>query len=334
MQKGELMKAIILTEPKRMEIKDMPIPSPGKKEVLVQVRQVGICGSDYSKYLGYLGGIMPVIPGHEAIGVIAALGPEVEGVSIGDRVAIQPNFACGTCEICRSGMENICPNKIRLGLDVNGAFAEYVVVPRKYVWSLSDGLSDSDAALTEPLAVAVHGIAKFPPTPKDRVLIYGAGAIGMFFIQLAVLSGTHVTVIDIAEPRLEVARKLGAAEAFNSAESLEAASGAFTVAFETSGTPGALAYIVKWCAPGATIVHLGLPKADVTFPAFLITRKELIIKGASIYLDEFRTAIDLLKKGRIRTDLFITNTYSLEELPKVITDFPSPSRVKDLIRIS
>jgi threonine dehydrogenase-like Zn-dependent dehydrogenase len=126
---------------------------------------------------------------------------------------------------------------------------------------------------------------------------------------------------------------LGAAEVFNSAESLEAASGAFTVAFETSGTPGALAYIVKWCAPGATIVHLGLPKTDVTFPAFLITRKELIIKGASIYLDEFRTAIDLLKNGRIRTDLFITNTYSLEELPKVINDFPSPSRIKDLVRL-
>ncbi|MCE5262419.1 MAG: alcohol dehydrogenase catalytic domain-containing protein [Deltaproteobacteria bacterium] len=327
------MKAVVLTEQKHMEIREMPKPVPGKKEVLVRVRQVGICGSDYSKYLGYLGGIMPVIPGHEAIGEIAALGPEAEGVRIGERVAIQPNFACGTCEICKSGMENVCPNKVRLGLDVNGAFAEYVVVPRKYVWSLPEGLSDSDAALTEPLAVAVHGIAKCPPTPKDKVLIYGAGAIGMFFIQLAVLSGARVTVIDIAEPRLAVARKLGA-ETFSSAESLEAASGGFTVVFETSGTPGAMANIVKWCAPGATIVHLGLPKADITFPTFFITRKELVIKGSSIYLDEFRTAIDLLKNGKIRTDLFITNVYPLEELPRVITDFPSPNRVKDLIRIS
>jgi len=231
-------------------------------------------------------------------------------------------------------MENVCLNKIRLGLDVNGAFAEYVVVPRKYVWGLPDGLSDSNAALTEPLAVAVHGISKCPPTPKDRVLIYGAGAIGMFFIQLAVLSGAQVTVIDIAEPRLDVAKKLGAAGAFNSAQSLEAAGGSFNVVFETSGTPGALAHIVKWCAPGATIVHLGLPKTDITFPAFLITRKELVIKGSSIYLDEFRTAIDLLKDGKIRTDLFITNVYPLEELPNVIADFPSPSRLKDLIRVS
>lgn len=328
------MKAIVLTDTQKMEIQEVTKPSPGKKEVLVRVRQVGICGSDYSKYLGYLGGILPVIPGHEAIGDVAALGSEVEGVRIGERVAIQPNFACGTCEICRSGMENVCPNKIRLGLDVNGAFAEYVVVPRKYVWSLPDGLSDSNAALTEPLAVAVHGISKCRPTPKDRVLIYGAGAIGMFFIQLAVLSGARVTVIDIAESRLDVAKKLGAAETYRSAESLEADGGSFNVVFETSGTQGALAHIVKWCAPGATIVHLGLPKADTTFPAFLITRKELIIKGSLIYLDEFRTAIDLLKNGEIRTDLFITNVYPLEELPNVIADFPSPSRIKDLIRVS
>lgn len=328
------MKAIVLTEPKRMELREMPMPSPGKGEVLVRVRQVGICGSDYSKYLGYLGGILPVIPGHEAIGEIAAVGPEVEGVRIGERVAIQPNFACGTCEICKSGLENICPNKIRLGIDSNGAFAEYVVVPRRYVWSLPDELSDSDAALIEPLAVAVHGISKFPPTAKDRVLIYGAGAIGMFFVQLAVLSGAHVTVIEIAEQRLEVARKLGATETFNSAEALEAASGAFTVVYETSGWPGALRQIINWCAPAARILLTGLPKEDSTFPTTLITRKELRIQGAIIYRDEFGEAIDLLKNGKIRTDLFITNVYPLEELPKVIVDFPSPSRVKDLIRIS
>lgn len=327
------MKAIVLTEPKRMELKEMPMPSPGKGEVLVRVRQVGICGSDYSKYLGYLGGIMPVIPGHEAIGEIAAVGPEVEGVRIGERVAIQPNFACGICEICKSGLENLCPNKIRLGIDANGAFAEFVVVPRRYVWSLPDGISDPDAALIEPLAVAVHGIAKFPPTAKDRVLIYGVGAIGMFFVQLAALSGARVTVIDIAEQRLEVARKLGAAETFNSAEALEAASGGFTVVFETSGWAGALRQIINWCAPAARILLTGLPKEDSTFPTTLITRKELTIQGAIIYRDEFGEAIDLLKNGKIRTDLFITNVYPLEELPRVIVDFPSPSRVKDLIRI-
>jgi 2-desacetyl-2-hydroxyethyl bacteriochlorophyllide A dehydrogenase len=327
------MKAAVLVEPKRIEIREVPTPSPHAGEILMRVREAGICGSDFSKYQGFLGGIFPIIPGHEAVGEIAALGPGIEGIRVGERVALQPNFACGTCETCRNGLDNVCPHKVRVGLDIDGVFAEYVIAPRKYVWALPEGLSYSDAALTEPLAVAVHGIEKCPPTSKDRVLVYGAGAIGLFYVQLAVLSGAHVAVLDIAEPRLAVAGKLGAAETFNSGTQLEAAPGGFTVVYETSGTADALGHIVQWCAPGARIVLTGLPKEDATFPTAPITRKELLIQGAMIYRDEFRTAIDLLQKGRIRTDLFITNVYSLEELPGALADFRSPSRVKDLVRI-
>jgi 2-desacetyl-2-hydroxyethyl bacteriochlorophyllide A dehydrogenase len=327
------MKAAVLIEPNHIEIRDIPTPSPRAGEVLVRIREVGICGSDSSVYQGYLGGILPVVPGHEAVGEIAALGPDVEGIRIGERVAIQPNFACGTCPTCLSGRENICPQKIRMGIDADGAFAEFAIAPRKYVWSLPDSLSNRDAALTEPLAVAVHGIGKCPPTANDRVLVYGAGAIGLLYIQLAVLSGAHVTVLDIAEPRLSVARELGAAETFISGTQLEAASRDFTVVYETSGTSDALGHIVQWGAPAARILLAGLPKQESCFPTAPITRKELHIQGAIIYVDEFPKAIELLAKGQIRTDLFFTNVYSLEELSAALADFRSPSRVKDLISI-
>jgi 2-desacetyl-2-hydroxyethyl bacteriochlorophyllide A dehydrogenase len=327
------MKAAVLIQANQLELRDVPVPTPREGEVLVRIQAVGICGSDFSKYQGYLGGVWPVVPGHEAVGEITALGPGVTGHQVGERVAIQPNFACGTCEICLGGRENCCPQKIRMGIDGDGAFAEYAAVPARYVWRLPEGLSYRDAALTEPLAVAVHGIAKCPPTEKDRVLVYGAGAIGLFYIQLAVLAGAQVAVLDIAEPRLAVARQLGAAVTFSSKAQLEEAGGGFTLVYETSGTSDALANIVQWCVPGGRILLAGLPKEDSTFSTVLITRKELLIQGAIIYCDEFSQALDLLAQGKIRTDLFITNVCPLEELPAALADFRSPSRVKDLITL-
>ncbi|MBU1965718.1 MAG: alcohol dehydrogenase catalytic domain-containing protein [Proteobacteria bacterium] len=227
------MKAALLVGPQKIEIRDLPVPVPREGEVLVRVREAGICGTDFAKYRGDLGGDFPVIAGHEAVGEIADLGLGVVGIHIGERVAIQPNFACGQCETCRSGMENICPNRVRLGLDVDGVFAEYVTAPRKYVWTLPEGLSDSVAALTEPLSIALHGFQKSAPVPTA-----------------------------------------------------------------------------------------------------LIARKELLIQGAMTYRDEFRAAIDLLQKGEIRSDLFITNIYPLEKLPEALAGFRSPQRVKDIVKIS
>jgi 2-desacetyl-2-hydroxyethyl bacteriochlorophyllide A dehydrogenase len=327
------MKAALLVGPQKIEIRDLPVPVPREGEVLVRVREAGICGTDFAKYRGDLGGNFPVVAGHEAVGEIAALGPGVAGIRIGERVAIQPNFACGQCETCRSGRENICPNRVRLGLDVDGVFAEYVTAPRKYVWTLPEGLSNSAAALTEPLSVALHGFQKSASAAGDRVLVYGTGTIGLFYVQLAVLSGARVTAFNTSGPRLEVARKLGAIQTFRSGAELEAEKGDFTIVYETSGAADALAHILQWSAPGARILLTGLPEKDSSIPAALIARKELLIQGAMTYQDEFRTALDLLQKGKIRSDLFITNIYPLDKLPEALADFRSPHRIKDLVRI-
>ena len=327
------MKASLLFGTEKIEIREVPKPSPREGEVLIRVREVGICGSDFSKYQGHNGGILPVIPGHEAVGEIAALGPGVNDIRIGERVALQPSLACGTCSACLSGWDNICPNKTRLGVDRDGAFAEYVTAPRKSVWTLPDDLSFEDAVLTEPLAVIVHGTKKLPPTAGDRVLVYGAGTLGLLFLQMASLAGAHMTALNTSEPRLEVARQFGA-DTFSSWERLEAESPCgFTAVYETTGHPAALSRIVKWCAPGARILLVGLSAQESSVPTAAITRKELLIQGTIVYRNEFPEAIKLLQSGRIRTDLFITNRYPLEKLPEVLAGFRSPKRVKDVIVI-
>lgn len=328
------MRAAMLVGPQQIEIRDLPVPVPREGEVLVRVRMAGICGTDFAKYRGDLGGSFPVVGGHEAVGEIAALGPGIEGIHPGERVAIQPNFACGRCKTCRSGRENICPARVRLGLDVDGVFAEYVTAPRQYVWTLPEGLSDSAAALTEPLAVALHGFQKITPAAGDRVLVYGTGAIGLLYVRLAVLAGARVAAFNTSAPRLDVARKLGAAETFRTAAELAAGEGGFDIVYETSGAADALAQIIRCSAPGTRILLTGLPEKESSIPVALITRKELLIQGAMTYRDEFRTAIALLQKGEIDSGLFITNIYPLEQLPAALADFRSPCRIKDLVRIS
>ena len=328
------MKAALLLEPGKIEICDIPAPAPQEGEVLVGIAAAGICGTDFAKYRGDLGGMFPLVAGHEGVGRIAALGPEVKGVAVGENVVIQPNFACGKCETCLSGRPNICPNRVRLGLDVNGVFAEYVAVPHNYVWKLPAGISLETAALTEPLSVALHGIRKITPREGDRVLVYGTGAIGLLYVQLAALFGANVTAFNKSEPRLAAALKLGAKKAISFLSELEAQGGDFNVFYETSGSAEALAGIIQMAAPGARILLTGLPEKSSAIPSALIARKELHVEGAMTYVDEFGEAIDMLQKNSIRADILITNAYPLEKLPAVLADFRSPQRIKDIVVIS
>jgi L-iditol 2-dehydrogenase len=327
------MKAAFLVGPKKVEIREVPTPAPGKGEVLIRVREAGICGTDYALFLGKLPIKLPIIPGHEAVGEIAALGPEVEGRGIGERVTIQPNFSCGKCPSCLNGRENICLNKIRLGLDRNGVFSQYVTVPQKYVWPLPEDLSNSEGTLIEPLSVSLHGINKSPPSPDERVLVYGAGVIGLLFVQLAVLLKGWVAAVDIADPRLAIARALGAKKTYNSMSELGKEAGSFSVIYETSGTGNALSRILKLIAPGGRVVLTGLPERDSPVSTALMVRKEIVIHGSMIYKDEFPAAINLLKRGEVKTNSLISEAYPLENLMQAFEDFQSPKRVKTLLHI-
>jgi threonine dehydrogenase-like Zn-dependent dehydrogenase len=223
---------------------------------------------------------------------------------------------------------------VRLGIDVHGAFAEYVRVPQRFVWPLPPELPDTIAALTEPLAVAVHGHKKGQPAEGERVLVYGTGVIGLLSLQLAVLAGAEVTAFDIVEPRLDIARRLGARRIIQSLSDLDKEGGSFSLVYEISGVPGALSETVKLCAPGGRVVLTGLPDREFPVLTTPIVRKELTIMGSMIYENEFPEAIGLLRDRKIDVQPLISGSCPLEKLQEALEGFRSPNRVKTLIHIS
>jgi 2-desacetyl-2-hydroxyethyl bacteriochlorophyllide A dehydrogenase len=327
------MKAAVLIEPRKLIMEDVAIPEPGPKEVRIKVSLAGICGSDHTLYHGRFGVPMPVIPGHEAIGRIEAIGEGVSGPAVGQRVTVQPNFSCGSCPLCLAGHKNICPSKIRLGVDTDGVFAEFVVVPSDYVWPIPDRLADEVAVFTEPLSVTVHAMKIWEPRKGDRTLVFGAGIMGLLALQLAGFRGADVTACDLAETRLAMAKQLGALRTIGPGDSLESFYNSFDVIYETSGSPAALAQVVRLAAPRGKIVVLGLPGKEHPVSTDWIVRKELQIMGSLIYTEEFPEAIDLLKRGVIHTGPLKTKSVTLEEVGDCLNEFSSPERLKILVEI-
>ena len=327
------MKAALLVEPRKLVIGEVPKPSPGPEDVLIRVLLGGICGSDHTLYHGGFDVPLPVIPGHEAIGCVEEIGADVTGLTVGQRVVVQPNIGCGRCRLCQAGQKNLCSSKIRIGLDRNGLFAEFAVVPAEYVWSVPDGLEDDIAVFTEPLAVAVHAMKIWKPHPEDRALVFGAGIMGLLALQLAVHHDAEAVACDLVEKRLAMAVKLGASHTIGPGDSPESFYNSFNVIYETSGAPAALEQVIRYAAPKGKIVILSLPSKNHSIPTALIVRKELQIMGSLVYTDEFPESIDLLKDGRIQTAPLKTGVLSLEDLDWGLQEFTSPDRMKMLVRI-
>ena len=327
------MRAAILTEVGQIVVKNTDMPVCGRDEVLIRVKLGGICGSDHTLYHGRFGVPLPVIPGHEAVGVIEATGEGVTGIEPGHRVTIQPNFSCGECALCTSGHGNTCSSKIRLGVDTNGVFAELVKVPARYVWKVPDALPDEVAVFTEPLAVGVHAMRITAPNPGDRVLIFGAGIMGLLVMQLAARKGARVSACDLSEKRLSLAEQLGAGEIIGPDASYEDFTNTFDVIYETSGVPMALDRVIRLAAPLGKIVVLSLPGKDHTIPIDMVVRKELTILGSLIYTNEFPEAIECLEKGQIQTGPLTTGRITLTELDQFLGAFSSPERIKTLVDI-
>lgn len=324
------MKAAMLLGAGDIQLGDVPKPVPGAGEVLLRVSMAGICGSDNALYHGKYDVTLPVIPGHEMIGYVEELGAGVNSLTIGQRVTVQPNFSCGHCDLCTSGHANICPEKIRLGIDNHGVFAEYVSVPAAYTWPLPDDISDDDAVLAEPLAVAVHALRRGPCKPGDRVLVLGAGLIGLLTLQLAVQAGAEVTACDLEDGRLELARQLGATDVIRPGDDVSAG---FNVVYETSGAAPGFSQAVQLAAPAAKIVVLGLPSQESQVPAAMIVRKELDIVGSMIYTDEFPQTIKILQQRQLNLTPLLSVKFPLEQLNEQMGNFSRPDYLKMVVEI-
>src|SRR5205807_9437082 len=216
--------AAVLYAPHDMRIEERPVPRSGPREVLIEIKAVGVCGSDVHYYEhGRIGTYVvrqPLILGHESSGVIVDVGEGVSRERIGQRVAIEPGVPDGVCRQCRIGHYNLCPNVRFFGTPpIDGAFTNYVTIPESFAYTLPDQMSDEEGALIEPLSVGLWACRKAQLQGADRLLVTGAGPVGLLAMKVALaLGATQITMTDVSPQRLEMARKLGATRTVNVAD--------------------------------------------------------------------------------------------------------------------
>jgi L-iditol 2-dehydrogenase len=293
------------------------VPEPGPREVLVEVTAVGVCGSDVHYYEhGRIGDHVvraPLVLGHEAAGRVAAAGAEVTGHAVGDRVALEPGVPCGRCRECRAGRYNLCAEVVFFGTPpVDGAFADYVTIHEDFAFTLPDSLSDDAGALMEPLSVAVWACRKAGVSAGDRVLVTGAGPIGLLAMQVARAFGaTQVEISDVSEPRLALAQRTGVTRALRAGEDEAAEADAL---IECSGDAAALAAGVRALRPAGTAVVVGMGPGDTAeVPLSLIQNREIWLTGTFRYANTYPAAIALAASGRVSLEPLITGHFPLEE---------------------
>lgn len=308
-----------------LRIETAPTPEVGAGEVLVQLGAGGICGSDIHYYFeGRNGSFVirePLIPGHEASGVVAGIGPGVTRVKVGDKVAVSPSHACGRCDFCRQGREQLCTNMKFLGSaslfpHVQGMFQEYFVMGERQCYPAQGDVSLGELAFAEPLAVALHGLNRGPDLLGKSVLITGAGTIGCLMVMAARLGGAaKVTVSDVLDRPLAKAREVGADVTLRAdRDGDELAKPQFDAAFEVSGNFAALKTCIAACRKGSRIVQVGtLPHEPLPFVVNELMVKELDLSGAFRWGIEFDWAVQYLQSRRVDVRPLLTGQFPLKD---------------------
>lgn len=308
--------------PGDIRLVDKAIPQPGPGEVLVKVKYCGICGSDLHAYES---GFFPpgVTIGHEFSGFVATAGPTSENWSAGDPVTGNNNTPCWKCPLCLQGKDNLCPNMRRLGIAEDGALAEYVVIPSISLQHLPEGVSMQEAALSEPLSVALHAVNKSDGITDVKALIIGAGTIGLLILTLLRLRGLRDIAIIEPEPgRAAASAALGAAVVIDPfADSPAAEVEKFfgcnepRLVFECAGLPQTISEACSYAATGGTVIMLGICHQPVEIN-FLgpVTREINIIPAFSKKAVEFREAVELITHSKLDLAPIISRTIPLANL--------------------
>lgn len=285
------MKALVKKEPARgIWMEDVPVPEVGVNDVLIKIKKTAICGTDLHIYKwdewSQKTIKTPMTIGHEYVGIVEKVGMGVRNIKVGDRVTGEGHIACGHCRNCRRGQQHICENSIGVGVNRDGAFAEYLSIPESNVVKLDARISDDTAAIMDPFGNATHTALSFPLLGED-VLITGAGLIGTMATAIAKFAGAkHIVVTDLSDYRLEIARKMGATCTVNAkrGETLDEAMQkqgirGFDVGLEMSGSPIAFRDMVSHMYNGSKIAQLGILPPTTTVDWSEIIFKALTIKG-------------------------------------------------------
>lgn len=311
----------VLTAPGSLIIQDRPRPVPALGQVLVRVEAVGICGSDVHYYdHGRIGPYVvqaPMVIGHEAAGTVVEVGVGVDPSRVGELVALEPGVPDRTCAQCLAGRYNLCPNVVFFATPpVDGAIAQVVAIDAAFTHRAPAGLDAEQAAMAEPVSVGVWAARRSAISPGDRVLITGAGPIGLFAAQVARAFGADdVVVSDISPFRLGVARDLG----FTAVTAGEPLGGPFDVLLECSGAAPAWAAGVAALAPAARAVLVGMGADELPLPVALVQGRELTITGIFRYANTYPTALTLLASGAIDARTLITHRFPLTATEEALT---------------
>jgi L-iditol 2-dehydrogenase len=322
-----MMKALLLTEYSKLEMAQLPKPEPAAGEVLIKVEACGICGSDVHGYDGSSGRrIPPLVMGHEAAGTIEAVGADVKNAVEGDRVTFDSTIYCGECEYCRKGLMNLCGHREVLGVSTAefrraGAFADYVVVPARVLYPLPASVPFAEAAMVEPLAVAVHAVAVSEIPKGSSALVVGAGMIGLLVLQaLKERECSQIIVSDIDDTRLKLARELGATATINAKTSDAVAEVkkltndvGVDVALEAVGSTPTIKAAIESVKRGGTVTLIGNISPTAEIPLQVVVSRQIRLQGSAASAGEYPKAIEMLASGAVIVKPLITAIAPLEE---------------------
>ncbi|QUH00193.1 NAD(P)-dependent alcohol dehydrogenase [Saccharopolyspora erythraea] len=319
----EKMRASVLRGVGDVVVQERPVPEPGPHEVLVRVTAVGTCGSDTHYYEhGRIGPFVvrePLVLGHEAAGVVVARGAEVSRHEPGQRVSIEPGVPCFVCAQCRAGRYNLCPDvRFFATPPVDGAFCEYVAVHEEFAYAVPDSMTDEAAALCEPLSVGVWACRKGGVGPGSRVLVTGAGPIGLVATQTARAFGaSEVVVTDVNPRRLELASELGATGTVDVRES--AIDFEPEVLLECSGAPRAAADAIRRVTRAGRVVLVGMGGDELPLPLSHVQNFEIEVTGTFRYANTWPAAIAIAASGAVDLDRLVTHRFGLAEVEQALT---------------
>jgi len=320
------MRQVILEEPQKLVLREVPKPSPGPGQVLIRIKRIGICGSDIHAYYGQHPYIRcPIVQGHEFSGEVAEVGKGARRIKAGDRVTVRPQLTCGSCYSCTHGNYHIC-NELRvIGCQAEGAAQEFLAVDQDLVVVLPDELDDNSGAMVEPVAVGAHAVGRLSGMKGKKILVLGAGPIGNLTAQAAkALGAKAVMITDLSDFRLGVARECGLEGTVNSGrEDLAAAlkaqfgpDGADAI-LECVGAEQTLEQAIRLARKGTDIVVVGVFGKKPALDIGLVQDKELRLIGTLMYkAEDYRTAIDLVRSGRVNLKPLMTTHFPFADYAK------------------
>jgi threonine dehydrogenase-like Zn-dependent dehydrogenase len=334
------MRAAQFQRPFAMQVLDQPLRALREDEVAVQIAACGVCGTDVHIFAGEAHARPPVILGHEFAGTIAEVGTAAHDWHVGDKVAVDPNIACGSCYYCRRGQVNFCENLRALGVDIDGGFAEYCLAPRQQCYALPSDFPPEYGTFAEPLSCCVHGMDRIMIQPGESVAIVGAGNIGLLMLQLARLAGAgSIFVLDPIPSKRELAEKLGADFVLDAGahsavnEIAECTHGGCDVALECAGRVEAAEMAMALTKRGSRVLLFGLasPSAQARLPLQTAFRKELSINASILNPFTFQRAVDLLAHNKIKLSFLSIHRFALDQITSAIESAKQGAAVKTLV---